>query len=119
MGKKKLVPMFMAVRMIKAVKAEMRAQVQREVTQDSFPPRENSDAAGLVAEIDKIFGEVKAIKKRKAAAQEKTKTFSVNPSKQRRYTEDGLPIYTEEELGINNPKAGTTPLCPFDCDCCH
>lgn len=39
--------------------------------------------------------------------------------KNRRYTDDGLPIYTEEELQMNNPKAGTTPLCPFDCDCCH
>jgi hypothetical protein len=34
----------------------------------------------------------------------------------RRYTADGLPIYTEEELNIG--KGGGTPLCPFDCDCC-
>jgi hypothetical protein len=34
----------------------------------------------------------------------------------RRYTEDGLPIYTEEELNIG--KGGGTPLCPFDCNCC-
>lgn len=38
----------------------------------------------------------------------------------RRRDEDGLSIYTMEELGITtNPRAGTTPLCPFDCDCCH
>jgi len=37
--------------------------------------------------------------------------------KQARYTNDGLKIYTLEELGIN--KGRDTPLCPFDCDCCH
>uniref|UniRef100_A0A7N1A6E8 DUF1764-domain-containing protein n=1 Tax=Kalanchoe fedtschenkoi TaxID=63787 RepID=A0A7N1A6E8_KALFE len=30
----------------------------------------------------------------------------------------GMKIYTEEELGLNKPDAGGTPLCPFDCDCC-
>lgn len=38
--------------------------------------------------------------------------------KKARYTEDGLKIYTLNELGINS-KSGGTPLCPFDCDCCH
>lgn len=33
-----------------------------------------------------------------------------------RYDDDGLPIYTEEQLNIN--KGGNTALCPFDCDCC-
>ena len=52
----------------------------------------------------------------------------------RKYTEEGFPIYTEEELGLNN-KGGDGPDCPFDvsssvfsccfvsktlqCDCCH
>ena len=31
---------------------------------------------------------------------------------------DGFNVYTEEELGLNNPKAGTTENCPFDCECC-
>ena len=33
-------------------------------------------------------------------------------------TNDGLALYTEEELGINKADVGSTPLCPFDCDCC-
>lgn len=33
-----------------------------------------------------------------------------------RYDEDGLPIYTEEQLQMG--KGGGTALCPFDCDCC-
>ncbi|KAL6129395.1 hypothetical protein ACLB2K_072746 [Fragaria x ananassa] len=33
-------------------------------------------------------------------------------------TNDGLAIYTEEELGINKADAGSSHLCPFDCDCC-
>ena len=34
-------------------------------------------------------------------------------------TEDGMRIFTEEELGLNKPGAGTTKDCPFDCDCCY
>lgn len=37
--------------------------------------------------------------------------------KSRKYV-DGLPVYTYEELGIS-AESGGTPLCPFDCDCCH
>ena len=45
---------------------------------------------------------------------------SASAKKGARYDADGHRIYTMEELGINtNPLAGTTPLCPFDCDCCH
>ena len=33
-----------------------------------------------------------------------------------RFDEDGLPIYTEESLGIG--QGGNTALCPFDCECC-
>ncbi|KAF8622231.1 hypothetical protein AX15_007171 [Amanita polypyramis BW_CC] len=34
----------------------------------------------------------------------------------RRTTEEGWPIYGEDELGIHNG-GGDTPLCPFDCNC--
>ncbi|KAK8950865.1 hypothetical protein KSP39_PZI003408 [Platanthera zijinensis] len=40
-----------------------------------------------------------------------------NRSKRRR-TADGFALYSAEELGIGNPDAGSTPLCPFDCTCC-
>ena len=35
----------------------------------------------------------------------------------RKYTADGLPVYSEAELGIS-ASSGGTPLCPFDCACC-
>jgi hypothetical protein len=35
----------------------------------------------------------------------------------KRKTIDGLKVYTEEELGLNNG-GGDTELCPFDCTCC-
>jgi hypothetical protein len=35
----------------------------------------------------------------------------------RRYTEDGLPIYSIEELV--SQEGGDTELCPFDCKCCY
>lgn len=37
---------------------------------------------------------------------------------ERKKTEEGWNIYTEEELMMNN-KGGNTDLCPFDCDCCY
>ncbi|GKV03541.1 hypothetical protein SLEP1_g15825 [Rubroshorea leprosula] len=43
---------------------------------------------------------------------------TIDPARPRKKTEDGLVIYTEEELGMNKSNAGGTPLCPFDCDCC-
>ncbi|KAL5054214.1 hypothetical protein RYX36_034896 [Vicia faba] len=89
------------------------------------------------SEIDEIF----AGKKRKKSnlnkhgkAGEATKSARTNekkkpkradegeyldrPSRSRKKTEDGLTIYTEEELGLSKGDAGNTPLCPFDCSCC-
>ncbi|XAR70809.1 hypothetical protein NMG60_11027812 [Bertholletia excelsa] len=40
------------------------------------------------------------------------------PSRPRKRTNDGLAIYTEEELAIGKADAGGTPFCPFDCSCC-
>ncbi len=33
-----------------------------------------------------------------------------------RYDEEGLPIYTTEELKVG--AGGDTDKCPFDCECC-
>ncbi|XP_057477877.1 uncharacterized protein C6G9.01c-like [Actinidia eriantha] len=90
-------------------------------------------------EIDEIF----AGKKRKKPEQDKAKKPMENeaaksdklikkknskipeesgvvgpPSRSRKRTNDGLTVYTEEELGIGKADAGGTPLCPFDCSCC-
>eukprot|EP01133_Synstelium_polycarpum_P001521 gene1521-1777_t len=38
--------------------------------------------------------------------------------KDRKYV-DGVPVYTEEELGLDeDADGGDTDLCPFDCKCC-
>uniref|UniRef100_A0A061RCL0 DUF1764-domain-containing protein n=1 Tax=Tetraselmis sp. GSL018 TaxID=582737 RepID=A0A061RCL0_9CHLO len=42
--------------------------------------------------------------------------FGNNAGTKRKRTEEGFPIYNEEELKLN--KGGDTDLCPFDCDCC-
>jgi hypothetical protein len=37
----------------------------------------------------------------------------------RKFTEEGFPIYTMEELNLDkNAYGGGTRLCPFDCNCC-
>lgn len=43
--------------------------------------------------------------------------FGTEQQKGRKQTEEGYAIYTEDELGLGR-KAGGTPLCPFDCECC-
>lgn len=74
--------------------------------------------------------------KKKQGVSEEERDFMDSRGKKRAMTEDGLRIFTEKELGINDesggefrfsglyspPKTETTstgtPLCPFDCDCC-
>ncbi|KMT17985.1 hypothetical protein BVRB_2g033310 [Beta vulgaris subsp. vulgaris] len=58
----------------------------------------------------------KKIKKKKRIPKE-TEPFN-SDSKPRRRTNDGLAIYSEEELRINKQDAGSSGLCPFDCSCC-
>jgi hypothetical protein len=57
-------------------------------------------------------------KKKKEEEGERVGGKPPDPMKPRRKTEDGLAIYTEEDLGWNKKNAGGTKLCPFDCDCC-
>ncbi|EAY03945.1 growth factor, putative [Trichomonas vaginalis G3] len=69
-------------------------------------------------DLDEMFDNIKKAKKEKVARDAALKEAMEKSKQKRRYTEDGLPIFTEAELKMDNPKAGTTPLCPFDCDCC-
>ncbi|KAH9799878.1 hypothetical protein WN943_000581 [Citrus x changshan-huyou] len=57
-------------------------------------------------------------KKEKRSKGDTEDGFAEPPARPRKRTEDGLTIYTEDELCINNADAGNTPLCPFDCSCC-
>jgi hypothetical protein len=42
--------------------------------------------------------------------------FGDSRGKSSKYTEDGLRIYSVQDLNIG--LGGDTPQCPFDCDCC-
>ncbi|KAJ1982635.1 hypothetical protein H4R34_001632 [Dimargaris verticillata] len=42
--------------------------------------------------------------------------FDSRGSGKKRFTEDGFPLYTVEDLQIG--LGGDTPDCPFDCQCC-
>ena len=97
----------------KACEADSMIDEEDAITQDDIPSGEvNEDT------INAIFMQLEKVKKAKKA-QNQQKEETIKKEKGRRYTKDGFPIYTEDELEMNNPKAGTTPLCPFDCDCCH
>ncbi|OVA11748.1 Protein of unknown function DUF1764 [Macleaya cordata] len=60
----------------------------------------------------------KVKKKKKKSKASESDGFVDPPSRPRKKTNDGLTVYTEEELGISKSDAGGTPLCPFDCSCC-
>ena len=80
-------------------------------------------AKSIKGDLDALFKnkKSKAIKK-----PEKTKPVKIveqkpdkkeaDKKKPRKYTEDGLKIYTMDELKIG--LGGDTPDCPFDCNCC-
>ncbi len=91
--------------------------------------KESKKAARPPTEIDAIFSKLQGGKK---MATKKTKQDAKAPASGgkddgfagrslpgggRKYTEEGFPIYTEDELGLNK-KGGDTPDCPFDCQCC-
>ncbi|CAG7898247.1 unnamed protein product [Brassica rapa] len=88
-------------------------------------------------EIDDIFGgrkkkkmkvevetsekEEATVKKARVAKRKRSEVEGFNSNQKtgpRKRTEDGLLVFTEDELGINKANAGNTPLCPFDCQCC-
>ncbi|KAK7401233.1 hypothetical protein VNO78_12559 [Psophocarpus tetragonolobus] len=132
---------FLFIAMTKKSSKKTPSQLPENIVAEEEKPPSTTKKAGN--EIDEIF----AGKKRKKSETEKTgkpdevtkrtgktkkkkknvkrKTdgsddgeFANQPSRPRKKTEDGLSIYTEEELGISNADAGNTPLCPFDCSCC-
>ncbi|KAK9830433.1 hypothetical protein WJX72_011742 [[Myrmecia] bisecta] len=82
-------------------------------------------------DIDELFSQIKKALQSKQSKQataapapssapkvvgHKDDIFGTGPQKQRRYDEEGLPIYTPDELDVG--KGGDTPDCPFDCKCC-
>ncbi|WFD18119.1 hypothetical protein MCAP1_000331 [Malassezia caprae] len=49
-------------------------------------------------------------------ADDEDAAFADSRGRDRKRTEEGFRIFTEDELRLN--EGGGTPLCPFDCDCC-
>jgi hypothetical protein len=81
--------------------------------------RKSQEKSTTPTSVPQQHSEVKSTRDRSSTGSHSlTRTAREKDQPQRRrYTEDGLPIYTVEELGIG--KGGNTPLCPIDCDCCH
>ena len=124
----------------KSITTETPNELQENTVEEDQKP--SSTPKKLGSEIDEIFagkkrkksdmkktetaGEgVKSSDKTKRKKNDKKKTkrpdegeYIDRPSRPRKKTEDGLTIYTEEELGLSKGDAGNTPLCPFDCSCC-
>lgn len=77
-------------------------------------------------DIDDIFAQLKTKPRKKDIEQQKEEERKERlqrkkeENKKIKRTEEGWRIYTLEELGLDkNQYGGNTPLCPFDCDCCH
>ncbi|KAL5994849.1 hypothetical protein ACLOJK_024906 [Asimina triloba] len=88
------------------------------------PEKTDSTPRGLKAEQENLEKNKKEKKTDEKPKKKKKKgslkgDFQNDPiPRPRRKTQDGLTIYSAEELGVGNPDAGSTPLCPFDCSCC-
>ncbi|CAG8515543.1 13156_t:CDS:2 [Ambispora gerdemannii] len=71
----------------------------------------NSQKAEISPQLPKIS-------KRKLKQNDEDGFSDTRGTKIRKKTEDGLPIYSAEELKLNNKGGGDTSQCPFDCHCC-
>jgi hypothetical protein len=72
---------------------------------------ENSD-------VKEVLSRKKKKTKTKKTAGKSLELVEKSSGLSRKKTDDGLPVYSEAELGFNKKEAGGTPLCPFDCECC-
>ncbi|XP_062023757.1 uncharacterized protein C6G9.01c [Rosa rugosa] len=114
--------------------------VEKTVVEEEKPTSSAKKTTKPASVIDEIFAGKKRKKAEAEKAKKKNEEATEKPNKPKRKkkkdlgfedgafvepnsgskkrTNDGLAIYTEEELGINKADAGSTPLCPFDCSCC-
>eukprot|EP00035_Acanthoeca_spectabilis_P004509 m.104490 g.104490 ORF g.104490 m.104490 type:complete len:409 (+) comp12610_c0_seq1:50-1276(+) len=103
----------------------------------STPAKKNVPSASKkssTSDLDSLFGGLSAKKKEKKAeaaaelaSSTNTQALAMNDDdgffdsrgrkSKRKFTPEGFPVYTEDELKISED-AGTTDLCPFDCQCC-
>ena len=78
----------------------------------------------IKTDLDMLFKAKKGKKKaesKKAEVQKPTKEVKKekkekSKEKKRKFTAEGYPIYSVDELNIG--KGADTPDCPFDCNCC-
>jgi hypothetical protein len=119
-----------------------RKRSREEAELDGNVDEEHWDETFEKDDIEDIFGQLKSNKEARAAADKKAveeqdaiikllerasdrsannsvaiRTSNTKRDPNRKHTEDGFPIYTPAELGLNE-KGGDTALCPFDCQCC-
>ena len=86
---------------------------RQELIQDESSHGFDIDAVDEL-ELNKVLAQLKKKKIAKPVLAEKSKKHDPK----RRYTDDGVPIYSADELHIGKSGSGKTDLCPFDCDCC-
>lgn len=66
---------------------------------------------------DNVTSSKKEQQVEKVVAGHKEDIFGEQSSRNRKRTEEGYCIYSEDELKLNK-NTGDTDLCPFDCNCC-
>ncbi|KAI8913425.1 hypothetical protein EDD86DRAFT_105196 [Gorgonomyces haynaldii] len=103
------------------------AKAQKSDKDASIPQKTDKDASVLPEKAEKALKKQKLQQPSGVSAQvvEFTETKLKRPEmpkddffdRKRKRTDDGLPIYTEEELKIG--EGGDTENCPFDCWCCY
>jgi hypothetical protein len=94
-------------------------QARKRTAQARPAPQGQADALGA-AELTQQHTKAGAAKqlKRPSSADKGSKDdiFGEGPAKARRVDEEGLPVYSTEELNVG--QGGNSAACPFDCECC-
>jgi hypothetical protein len=101
--------------MTKEDKATKKDKTIKNETSTKPPKTQSSD------EIDMLFTKRPAVIKAAAPTVVRPKDdigdTRGTKNRARPLTDDGLPIFTAEEMGIGT--GGDTADCPFDCECCY
>ena len=99
-----------------AAKSTQKSAIAKPTDKKTAKVNIKGDLDALFKTKSKAIKKVKKEEPKNKTAPKKLADAADEKSKPIRYTEDGLRIYTEEELKIG--QGGDTADCPFDCNCC-
>ena len=104
------------------MKSSKTKQIAPRITQPFKRQELVQDEPSHISDIDDVneyeLSKVLELLKKKKIARPIKVEKPIKRDPKRKYTDDGIPIFSIDELHIGKAGSGKTDLCPFDCDCC-